>query len=653
MPLVIDRKETGKMPAIGIRGYLSFNDEYQIQHLGAVFRSKNRKLFMNGEDFVWRTKHHYEMPLPIAKRLFFPNGSTAPPDFMANWQDKVEPDNLYEDDESQWAKDTRLRLKNFRVTKSATTLIADFEVYEESIALLKANDEFFIDCILSEAGIDDDWFSRKPKIHQKAGLAFFLLCLKHGWGHICLFDEMRTGKTKQAIDISTYLLQQEKVRSALVICPNTIKRVWREEVRLDSPLYGSFLQIIEGTKAKKRESWNQRSFYYVVNYEGARADAEELYKWEESINNDYILICDEAHKLKNPNSQQSEVIRKLNPKYSILLTGTPVSNRPEDIWSMTDFVSPSLLGKSIEDFYERFADRGGYNGKAISGYHDLDEIKYRIERISMRRLRKDVVFDKVMRQSRLGTMGKKQSEAYEKMRDELWAELTNEDLEWTSVTARNKLVQIMRLQQITSGFLSSVAGDAVWFDDNDNWKFKELDDFIDEYLDDIGGKLVIWSRFVAPIIRLTERYEKYGATCIYGAVSTDERFERMHRFQTDTDTQIMVAQIQSAGLGLGFQPATFEIFIDKWWSPAANKQAEDRIVGIQNPVPVTVISLVTEDTIDERLEAILEQKMDWARSITGDTNEDIHLPVLDKNTLFYLLAKPSEADKYKGAMNEQ
>ena len=174
-----------------------------------------------------------------------------------------------------------------------------------------------------------------------------------------------------------------------------------------------------------------------------------------------------------------------------------------------------------------------------------------------------------------------------------------------------------------------------------------MDDFIDEYLDDIGGKLVIWSRFVAPIIKLTERYEKFGATCIYGAISTDERFERMHRFQTDTDTQIMVGQIQSAGLGLGFQPATFEIFIDKWWSPAANKQAEDRIVGIQNPVPVTVISLVTEETIDERLETILEQKMDWARSITGDTNEDIHLPVLDKNTLFYLLAKPSEAERYK------
>jgi len=231
-------------------------------------------------------------------------------------------------------------------------------------------------------------------------------------------------------------------------------------------------------------------------------------------------------------------------------------------------------------------------------------------------------------------------------------ELLNDDGEWTATTATHKLTQILRLQQITSGFVSNIAGDAVWFDEGDNWKFKELDEFIDEYLDDIGGKLVLWSRFVPPIETLMERYERYGATCIYGAVKDQERFNRMHMFQTNPDCKIMIGQILSASLGLGFQPATFAIFLDKWWSPSANKQAEDRIVGIKNPVPVTIISLVTEETIDERMEWILDQKLEWASNITGDDKTDIDLPVLDKNTLLYLLAKPDEAMKYREAIGK-
>jgi SNF2 family DNA or RNA helicase len=644
MPIIVDTKNNGKTSAIGVRGYLDFIQGDELKAIGAAYMSKGRKIIPSAEDPEWRLNGHYEVPLPLMKRLFEDNGTTKAPEFMLGWEDSI--DDLDADDVSDDAMLKRMRLKNFRTTDRAVALYKNYEQFENYLKLIKEGDVKTVNWILKAHDIDETFWSRPPLPHQRAGVAFFLLCISYGQNHICLFDEMRTGKTKQCIDIAKFLLANKMISVVLVVVPNTIKRIWLNEIRVDAPLHGSFSSIIEGTKMEKQFGWKSRQFFYIVNYEGARADKEELYKWQAywKERGGYLLISDEAHKLKNPDSLQSRAVCGLDPDYSIYLTGTPVANRPEDCWTMTNATCPNLLGRTMEDFYYQFATRGGYTGKDIIGYQNLDEIKYRLTRISMRRLRKDIMFDQVMRQTRDGEMSGKQLKTYEEMRDTLMAELLNDDGEWTAVKAKSQLSKILRLQQITSGYLSNIAGDQVWFDEN--WKLRELDEFIEEYLDDIG-KLVIWTRFVPPIHKLTERYEKYGSTCIYGAVKDEERANRMYNFQDNPNCRIMVAQILSASLGLGFQPATFAVFYDHWWSPSANKQAEDRIVGIKNPVPVTIINLVTKDAIDERIAFILQQKWDWARSITGDSNEDVVLPKMDKTTLLYLLAKPKEAEMYK------
>lgn len=646
---IIDVKDNGKSLSLGVRGYLDFKDADQLRDIGGAYMSKSRKIVPEAEDLTWRSSGHYEIPLPLIKRLFENNGNTKTPDFMDDWESHVEPDDLYDDDESPEAQSIRLKLKNFRITKEAVALYKNYEGFEDKLKLIKDGDVKTIDWILRANGVDEEFFSRNPLPHQRAGLAFFLLCISYNQKHICLFDEMRTGKTKQCIDIAKFLLANKMISAVLVIVPNTIKRIWKNEIAIDAPLHGSFTAIIEGSKPDKQSLWKSRQFFYIVNYESARSDKDELYAFEKYWNDrgGYLLISDEAHKLKNPDSLQSRAVCGLHPTYSIYLTGTPVANRPEDCWTMTNATCPNLLGRTIDDFYFQFAQRGGYTGKDITGYKNLDEIKYRLARISMRRLRKDIMFDQVMRQQRDGVMAGKQLISYNQMRDELMTELLNDDGEWTAVKAKSSLTKILRLQQITSGYLSNVSGDAVWFDEN--WKLAELDEFIEEYLDDIG-KLVIWSRFIPPILKLTERYEKYGSTCIYGGIKDEERSRRMYMFQDDPKCKIMLGQILSASLGLGFQPATFACFYDHWWSPSANKQAEDRIVGIKNPVPVTIINLVTTDAIDERIQFILQQKWEWARSVMGDTNEDISLPKMDKSTLLYLLAKPTEAEKYKEKM---
>lgn len=534
--------------------------------------------------------------------------------------------------------DTHLN-RTAQITQDGNDFSDEVKVYESRLAAIKAGDEEVVDSILAEHGIDDDFFTREPFPHQKAGMAFFLA----SFGHVCIFDEMRTGKTKQAIDIATYLLKEKMISAVLVIVPNTIKWLWQREFLEDSPLYAGFSTVITGTKKKKRYKWQDLQFIYIVNYESARADADELRKWEEQ-HSDYLLICDEAHALKNPAAQQTKVVVGLKPKYSIFMTGTPISTWPEDAWSMTNKVCPGILGPSLYHFQQKFADKGGYKGKEIKGYHDLPEIKYRLARISLRRRRKDIMFDQSIYLNWDGDMKGDQKKAYEEVRDQLYTELMQND-ELTIVKIGNHLTKTLRLHQITSGFLSNEAGQATWFEDN--WKLKEIDSFIDDYLDEVG-KVVIWSRFVPPIYYLTDRYEKYGAVYIKGSMG-DQADENMYRFQNDPDCKVVVCQIQTSA-GRGLNPATVCIFLDKWWTPLLNAQARDRIVGIKNPVPVTVFSLITKDAIDERIEFLLGQRQQWADAITGDTNEDdITLPKMDRATLLYLLANPEEARGYEEA----
>jgi len=675
MAIVIDKKE-GRTASIVVKGNLGYWDENELQNIGGCYRRRDNEAELGLQ------KAHYEVPAPLLHRLFRQAADLQyedtlndldydQPHFMKDWENSIVRE--LDDSESvpiEWA--------NLQVDDKAVEFYEKWEQYKKDLNHIKANDEKKVGNILRRNGLLDSFFYREPKDHQRAGIAFFLRSLEMGGGHICLFDEMRTGKTKQGIDIARYLIKKEKIKRVLIICPNSIKKVWQNELMLDAPDLAWLSTIIEGTKSQKQEQWDSLNFFYIINYEGARADKEQLYEWQESHKNDgWMLICDESHKIKNPLAKQTKAIMGLKPDYSILMTGTPVANRPEDAFCMTDFVCPGLLGANLNSFYDQFASRGGYRGKAITGYHKLEEIVARLEPISMRRKRADVMFDVTLKQIRSGNMIGDQLKAYNNMRDLLWAEIQKESGEWTSMKAQNGLVKILRLQQITSGYLPKTheekgdilkdlfgqvlpesqkskttqgMDDVIWFDNN--WKLKELDEFVDEYLESIG-KLVIWSRYIPPLEMLHDRYKNHGTALIKGGMKSDAIFDEMNRFNQNPECRIMVCNILSAE-GKGFPAADFHWFWDKWWSPHLNKQAEDRTQGIAtlgHEKPTTVISAITENAIDGRLEYILSMKQDWSDQMLGDSDSTIiNVPKMDKNQLLWLIAKPEDAEKYKKEM---
>ncbi len=499
-------------------------------------------------------------------------------------------------------------------TAEAKNYIADWECYRDKLQAIKAKDEKLIDLILDQHGIDDSFFLRKPMPHQKAGIAFWLINYELGAGHINIFDEMRTGKTKQACDIVHWLLANKLIDSVLVIVPATIKRGWYDEIALDVPeRYSRWRVIVQGTKQQRKAKWEGKKTFYILNYETARVDKEAMYEWEKR-HTGYLLMCDESHKLKNPDAQQSKAILALKPKYSIFMTGTPVANCPEDIFAMANFVCPGVLGRNIWSFRDRWGIKGGFKGKQIIGYKNLEEVQKRLGQISLRRLRKEITFDQTTYSNFYGQMEGDQGKAYKELEEKLWTELC-QDGNWTSVRVRSFATKVIRLQQITSGFLSPNTEENVWFDKN--WKLDVLDEFIEDYVKGQDEKLVVWSRFIPPIEKLVERYKDYNAVMLRGGMKQGEAMENVYRFQTDQDCQIIIGNIL-CGQGFGLNPATVAIFYDRWWSPTPNIQARDRIVGIKNPVATTIITMITEGGIDEHVEGLLATKRDWSRAITGD-----------------------------------
>lgn len=624
-----------RRPSIGLIGGFSLNEERVLRQLGASLSDPSPKLNQPFDELA-----HYYVPMPMARRLF--NRSHEP---------------------HKWRQPYFMQRKNgLIIDKDVITYYRNWLAAEKEMAGVKRNNEEVIDRILARHNIFPSFFAREPKLHQKAGMAFFLLNYELDAGHIMLFDEMRTGKSKQTIDIARFLLQNKMITNVLIVCTSSTKRVWLNELRKDAPLYSCLSTIIQGTKDKRRELWNSIAYFYIINYESLRVDFKEAYMWQNNRPGNWLLIADEVHKLKALTSKQTKVMLGhsgynhdgkrvtydgLQPDYSLSLTGTPVANAPVDVFSICNFACPGILEQDIHFFKNKFATKEGRKGGKITGYKHLDEIRWRLARISVRRKRADIMFDEAVIMERYGTMVGEQKEAYFTMRDSLYAEIEGVDGEVTAVEAQSHMAKIVRLQQIADGYLSPEPGTVIWFKDF-GWKIQELDDIVDDYLEDMG-KLVIWSRFVPPLKLLLDRYSKHNALIIRGQMG-DKAIDNMYLFQRDPKYKIMLAQIQTSE-GKGFQPATTAVFLDKWWSPHLNQQAADRIVGIENPVTVCLIPLITEGTIDERIEFLLAEKKEWSDAITGDVREnEIVLPKMDKQTLLYLLANPQDAKIFEEAM---
>ena len=457
---------------------------------------------------------------------------------------------------------------------------------------------------------------RKPRVkaklfaHQQDAYVFALDTFEKGKA-VALLADMGTGKSMMTIAITGTLEADKGVKKMLVVCPKSIVGVWEDEFRKFAD-YRYALTVLDGTMEKKRSSFNYMQGaalqIIVVNYESCWRLETEISKW-----NPDLIVCDESSKIKTPSASQSKALHRLGrqSKYNIILTGTPITGSPLDIFSQYKFLDDSIFGTSFYLFRNRYAILGGYQNRMIVGYRHLDELVEKVHSIAFRIKIEDAVdLPPFIDETRAITLEPKAQSLYRMLEQDCYAELANGE-----VTARNVLTQLLRLAQCTGGFIrDDIKGEAQQVS---GAKLDALEDIIDTCLDE-EKKVVVFARFVPEIeaIAAMLKKKKIGYAQIYGA--TTDRADQVKKFQEDPEIKVFIGQLQTTGMGLTLTAANVAVFYSLDFSYANYEQSRARIHRIGQKQKCLYIHLVGKGTVDEKILTALKHKGDIAKIMVDD-----------------------------------
>lgn len=398
-----------------------------------------------------------------------------------------------------------------------------------------------------------------------------------------------------------------------MVAPLSILGVWAEEFEKYAAFpYG--LAVLSGSSARKRDTLRQMNGealqVAVVNYESAWRMEQDLAAWRPDL-----IIADEGHKIKTHNIAASKAMHRLGARagYRLLLTGTPVTNKAIDVFSPYKFLNPAVFGQSFYAFRSRYFDMTGYGNHTpvlkksmeaeLTG--KLHSIAYRATKAECLDLPDTV---DVIRQVDLEPAALR---LYRGLVKESYAELSG----GKEVTAPNILARLLRLSQLTGGFLGG--GDASVVEPVSAAKLAALEDILDGAAAE-GKKLVIIARFLPEIRAICKLLDRRGLgyACITGAVK--DRDEEVSRFQTDPAVMAFVGQIATAGLGITLTAASTMVFYSLDYSMSNFEQAKARIHRVGQRNLCTYLYLVARGTVDEKVLAALKSKADLAKTLVDD-----------------------------------
>ena len=480
-------------------------------------------------------------------------------------------------------------------------------------------------------------FKTKPYSYQKRALGK----IQKLDGVAGLFMEMGTGKTKVAIDWAGIGFYNYDVKRVLVICPISVMGVWRRQIKQHLPFFARVRLLTGSTKERAKmirfmmRSPQTSQDWLVINYEGiwrgeGRDKIEDLLeKWGPDL-----VICDEGHRLKSASAKQSKAAARIGgyAEQRLVLTGTPITKSPLDVFGQFRFLDSQIFGSNWYKFKNRFGVWGGWGRYQLKGYKNLNELVTKV-RDNTFRIKKEQAIDLPQKVSVTVPveLGPKAMELYKKMAKQMIVEI-----EETHATAAIVLVKILRLSQITSGFITDIEKTIRVFD---NSKLDTCIDLVDDILSQ-NGKVVIWCRFRKDIERLEQAVtKKFGEPplILSGSVPMAQRDSIIERFHTDKKARVFIGQPQAGSLGIDLTPADKTIFFSLDYNYGNYVQAQDRtnrILCDQHPECLKkkqkyeklgmkkqksmYYHLVVPRTIDELTLQIHKDKGDLAEAIVHD-----------------------------------
>lgn len=458
----------------------------------------------------------------------------------------------------------------------------------------------------------------KPYRHQME--AFHFACDLFGTlpgsrresGGCALLMEMGTGKSLTAVAITGALANAGRIRRVLVVAPLSILGVWEAEFSrfADFPY---FLAVLSGTGEKKRDTLRHMTGaalqVAVVNYESAWRMEKDLRLWRPDL-----IVADEGHKIKTHNIAASKAMHRLGQQagYRLLLTGTVITNKAIDVFSQFKFVNPDIFGQSFYAFRNRYFDMVGYGNHTPVLKKAMEaELTEKLHSISYRATKAECLdlpeTTDVIRQVDLEPAALR---IYQGLVKESYAALSGGE-----VTAPNILTRLLRLSQLTGGFIGNDETASV--EQVSAAKLSALEDILDGAAAE-GKKLVIIARFLPEIKAICKLLEKRGLryACITGEVKNRE--EQVEQFQTEPEVMAFVGQIATAGMGITLTAASIMVFYSLDYSMSNFEQAKARIHRVGQRMPCTYLYLVARGTVDEKVLLALKDKADLARTLVDD-----------------------------------
>lgn len=438
-----------------------------------------------------------------------------------------------------------------------------------------------------------------------------------------LLFEMGCGKTLTAIAIAGAGYQMGKIDRLLIVAPTSVVAVWPKELKE----YAKFKYTCKTLLGEKQQRIKQiddlLKFPFkalkiaVINYESTwRPEILEKLKEFDAD----MVIADESQRIKTYDAAQSKAMHELGDqaRYKLILSGTPVQTAAIDIWSQYRFLDKTVFGENFFKFRGRYAIMGGYGNKKIVGYRDLEGLIKKEHSIAFR-VTKDEALDLPEQtfETRRIQFSPKEKSLYERLKKDSYAELDNGG----HITATTVLTKLLRLQQLTGGFL--VQDEAQKPQLVSRAKLDALTDIIVDYVIGSGKKLVVFARFIAEVKAIIDLAAKVlpkdlKQVAIYGDVKKEDRGDIVKKFQEDPSTVLFVGQIDTAGTGITLTAADTCVYYSKNFNYATYSQSLSRIHRIGQRNCCTYIDLEIEGTIDELISSALSRKEDMAKTVVDN-----------------------------------
>ncbi len=448
--------------------------------------------------------------------------------------------------------------------------------------------------------------------HFACGLFGILPGSRRESGGCALLMEMGTGKSLTAVAITGALANAGCIRRVLVVAPLSILGVWEAEFSrfADFPY---FLAVLSGTGEKKRDTLRHMTGtalqVAVVNYESAWRMEKELRLWRPDL-----IVADEGHKIKTHNIAASKAMHRLGQQagYRLLLTGTVITNKAIDVFSQFKFVNPDIFGQSFYAFRNRYFDMVGYGNHTPVLKKAMEaELTEKLHSISYRATKAECLdlpeTTDVIRQVDLEPAALR---IYQGLVKESYAALSGGE-----VTAPNILTRLLRLSQLTGGFIGNDETTSV--EQVSAAKLSALEDILDGAAAE-GKKLVIIARFLPEIKAICKLLEKRGLRYAYITGEVKNREEQVEQFQKEPEVMAFVGQIATAGMGITLTAASTMVFYSLDYSMSNFEQAKARIHRVGQRMPCTYLYLVARGTVDEKVLLALKDKADLARTLVDD-----------------------------------